>query len=372
MKVVITGGAGFIGSKLAHVLLQRGHDVTLLDNLSPQIHGDIPDVNLPDGASFIRADMRDLDACTDVIGDADAIYHLAAETGTGQSMYEIEKYVSVNEMGTANLLQALSNSAAKPRKLILASSRSVYGEGAYRHSVTGEVVQPQPRSAKELLEQKWELRAKEDGAPLEAFATPENLPFLPGSVYAATKAAQELLLYTAAPGLSATANIFRFQNVYGEGQSLRNPYTGIISIFYNRARQDMDIPLYEDGLPSRDFVHVDDITRPLADALEADLPNGTTLNLGAGKPTTIQALAEKLCAASGFSVPINVTGQYRVGDIRHCWADLTRAHAMLGFVPEVSLEQGLGRFTAWASTQPAYQDASAQALLELKKKGLST
>lgn len=372
MKTIITGGAGFIGSRLASVLLERGHEVVILDNLSRQIHGELPHVTLPDGATFLRLDIRDIDAQANAVCAADAIFHLAAETGTGQSMYNIERYVEVNELGTAKLLQVLSDCRRKPRKLILGSSRSVYGEGAYVDEATGALVQPRPRDPDQLASGKWEPRSKREGSGIRAVATPESFPFSADSVYAATKAAQELMMIAAAPALKAVTNVFRFQNVFGEGQSLQNPYTGIISIFFNRARQGLGIPLYEDGLPARDFIHVDDVVRPLADVLEADLENGSIINLGAGVPTTIRDLADKLCAAAGFSVPIEVTGQYRVGDIRQCWADLGTAKELLGFSPTVSLEQGLERFTSWARQQPEYSDNSAQALSELKEKGLSS
>lgn len=372
IKTLITGGAGFIGSRLARILLERGHEVVILDNLSPQIHGEIPHVTMPDGVRFLRADVRDIGAQAEIISAADAIFHLAAETGTGQSMYQIEKYVHVNELGTAKLLQVLSNCKRKPRKLILASSRSVYGEGAYLDESTGALVRPRPRDIDQLVSGEWGPRSKNTGTTIRAVATPESFPFSADSVYAATKAAQELMMIAAAPGLGAVTNVFRFQNVFGEGQSLQNPYTGIISIFFNRARQGLDIPLYEDGLPARDFIHVDDVVRPLADALTAGLENGSTINLGSGVPTTIRELAEKLCATAGFSVPIEVSGQYRVGDIRQCWADLTLAKTLLGFTPSVSLEQGLERFTTWARQQPRYSDNSAKALSELKAKGLSS
>ena len=372
MKTVITGGAGFIGTKLAALLLERGHEVVILDNLSPQIHGEIPRVALPEGVSFLRADMRNIATQAEVICQADAIFHLAAETGTGQSMYQIAQYVDVNELGTAKLLQVLSGGARKSRKLILASSRSVYGEGAYVDDDTGEIVAPMSRSSRQLENGEWEPRSKVGGKRIRAVATPESWPFSADSVYAATKAAQELMMIAAAPGLSAVTNVFRFQNVYGEGQSLRNPYTGIISIFFNRARQGLNIPLYEDGLPARDFVHVEDVVRPLADCLDANLENGATINLGSGVPTPIRDLAEKLCAAGGFSVPIEVTGQFRVGDIRQCWADLSSARQLLGYGPRVSLKDGLKRFAKWARQEPEYQDNSAQALRELKEKGLSS
>ena len=371
MRTIITGGAGFIGRKLAALLLERGHEVVILDNLSPQIHGEMPHVTFPNGARFLRADMGNIGAQADAICAADAIFHLAAETGTGQSMYEIEKYVEVNELGTAKLLQVLSGCSRKPRKLILASSRSVYGEGAYLDEATGALVRPRPRDLDQLANGDWSPRSKRAGTTIRAVATPETFPFSADSVYAATKASQELMMIAAAPALEAVTNVFRFQNVFGEGQSLQNPYTGIISIFFNRARQGFSIPLYEDGKPARDFIHVDDVVRPLADALGANLENGSTINLGSGVPTTIRDLAEKLCTAAGLSVPIEVTGQYRFGDIRQCWADITEAKKLLGFVPEVSLTQGLLRFTTWAWQQPVYTDNSAKALLELKAKGLS-
>jgi len=337
--------------------------------LTPQIHGALPQLTLPEGLTLVRADVRDLDALRDAFELADAIYHLAAETGTGQSMYQISQYVSVNELGTAHMLEVLSRCTPRPRKIFLASSRSVYGEGAYRDP-DGNLAQPSPRSPEALAAHAWELTS-EDGAPLDPIATPETLPFYPGSVYAATKASQELLLLSASPSVKAATVIFRFQNVYGEGQSLQNPYTGIISIFFNRARQGFGIPLYEDGSPTRDFVHVDDVVSGLVTALEAKLPHGTVMNLGAGTPTKVSELAELLLRTAGLDVPIEVTGRYRVGDIRNNWADLSRARALLGYTPTVSLTDGIGRFVAWAHTQPPYEDRSAQAEGELRSKGLS-
>jgi dTDP-L-rhamnose 4-epimerase len=232
-------------------------------------------------------------------------------------------------------------------------------------------MQPPSRSAKQLAAHEWELQAT-DGHPLTPVATSEDLPFAPGSVYAATKAAQELLLRAGAPALGIKPVILRFQNVYGEGQSLQNPYTGIISIFFNRARQGLGIPLYEDGLESRDFIHIDDIVAGLVAALEADVPEGLAINLGAGQPTTVAELADALVAASGHKVPITVTGQYRVGDIRHCFADIRRAKEYLGVVPRVSLAAGLTRFCAWAESQPVFEDGSGKALAELRARNLAS
>ncbi len=369
MRVLITGGAGFIGCRLADKLLSLGHEVTAIDSLAPQIHGALPQVSLPFGLTLVRADIRNLGDQVSVFESADAIFHLAAETGTGQSMYQVSQYVSVNELGTASMLEVLSRCTLRPRRIFLASSRSVYGEGAYQDS-EGRLCQPDSRSPDALAAGDWELSAS-NGSSLVPIATPESLPFRPGSVYAATKAAQEMLLLSASQSVRAATAIFRFQNVYGEGQSLRNPYTGIMSIFFNRARQGIGIPLYEDGSPSRDFVHVDDIVMALATSLDADLPHGTVMNLGSGTPTSVLELAHLLVQASGLSVPIAVTGRYRVGDIRHNWADLDRAHALIGYKASVSLADGVRRFVDWAQGQPVYEDLSAQAEQELRGRGLS-
>lgn len=371
MHILITGGLGFIGSALGRELLARGHDVTAVDTLSPQIHGDLPGCVVPPGIRFIRGDIRDREVYAEALDNVDAVYHLAAETGTGQSMYQISRYVSCNELGTADLLEAIAAAKARPRKIFLASSRSVYGEGAYRQAGGGDdIISGRPRTKAMLDNQQWEPRGAE-GQELEAVATPESLRYSPGSVYAATKAAQELLLQSAAEGVNAKAAIFRFQNVYGEGQSLQNPYTGIISIFFNRARQGFDIPLFEDGKPTRDFIHVEDIVRPLADALDADLAHGEIMNLGSGIATSVSDLAEALLQASGFDVPIKVTGQFRLGDIRHNWADIGRARELLGFSPQVDLISGLGRFVEWAKSQPEFEDRSEKANAELRAKGLT-
>lgn len=369
MRCAITGGMGFIGSVLARRLLAAGHQVVLIDSLTEQIHGPDPDVVVPEGAAFIHGDVRDLADNPDWIDGCEAVYHLAAETGTAQSMYRIRHYVDVNEGGTAALLEAIGQCAQRPKVVVLASSRSVYGEGAYR-SHDGSIVQPEPRSREQLDSAQWDPR-DEFGRPLEPIATPETLGFAPGSVYAATKASQELLLASAAEALGFRSVVLRFQNVYGEGQSLQNPYTGIISIFFNRARQGMMLPIYEDGLETRDFVHVKDIARALEAALAENVPSGVVCNIGAGKATTVQDLARGLCDAAGFSVPIETTGQFRVGDIRHNWAAMENAARYLDFVPTISLEDGLKRFCQWAESQPVFADGLDKATAELKKKGLA-
>jgi dTDP-L-rhamnose 4-epimerase len=372
MRIVITGGLGFIGTALARHLVEDDHSVLLVDNLSAQVHGALPVVDTPRGARVQRADMRGLAQHHEMFEGCDVVYHLAAETGTAQSMYRIEDYVQVNCGGTAALLQAIAKCTRRPRQVVLGSSRSVYGEGAYVSPAQPHLVlQPAPRTKEQMQAGQWEPIGT-NATPLQCVATPESLPFAPGSVYAATKAAQELLLTSAATALSLRATIFRFHNVYGEGQSLQNPYTGIISIFFNRARQGLDIPIYEDGFESRDFVHVSDVVATLQAALHADVPSGMPINLGAGQPTTVAALAEALLRVSGFTVPTRVTGQFRVGDIRHCFADITRARELLGYSPKVSLDEGLARFCAWAARQPIHEDRLVEVADELRRQGLGS
>lgn len=371
MKILITGGAGFIGRALAARLVASGHHVVALDTLTPQIHGEIPSIALADGVEFVREDVRNLGARPELLEGIDAVYHLAAETGTGQSMYRIAHYVDVNEMGTAALLEAIARCERRPRKLVLASSRAIYGEGAYVDPCEPDrIIHPDPRTPEQLARGEWDYRTS-DGEALRAVATPETLSAKPGSVYAATKMSQELLIASACAGLGVGTTTLRFQNVYGEGQSLQNPYTGIISIFFNRARQGLGINIYEDGAESRDFVHVDDVVSALERALDADSENGAVYNVGTGVPTSVTTLAETLLEVSGFSVPVEVTGQYRVGDIRHCFADMRTIERDLGFRPEIGLREGLGRFAAWAHDQAAYRDRSDEAAEELRQRGLA-
>lgn len=370
MKVLVTGGAGFIGTKLAHRLIIEGHDVLLIDSLSPQIHGDVPDYHPPAGATFKRVDVRILADRLDLLEGTDVVYHLAAETGTAQSMYQIADYVSVNGMGTAALLEALARLQKRPSRVILASSRSIYGEGAYElPSRPGELVHPRGRTREQMEAGHWDF--SENGEILRPVATPEHFAAKPSSVYAATKMAQELLLTASCESLGITPVLLRFQNVYGEGQSLRNPYTGVISIFFNRARQGLEINVYEDGNESRDFVHVEDIVSALTLAMHADVMPGACYNVGSGMPTSLLDLANTLVSLSGTTAPIRISGDYRLGDIRHCFADMSTISRDLGFQPVVDLNTGLQRFVNWAKSQPEYQDLSDKAAAELRERGLA-
>jgi dTDP-L-rhamnose 4-epimerase len=373
-RVLISGGLGFIGLEVAQLLVQQGYSVLLFDNLSPQIHGAIPDlagIRLLRGAKVevFRGDVAkpgDWAAALEKVG---AVVHLAAETGTAQSMYEISRYTETNAGGTARLLDHLANHRHEVAKVILASSRSVYGEGAYRCPRCG-LVYPAARSEERLRSQQWQPACPTCGGAIDAAATPETAMTAPASIYAATKLAQEDLVRVASKALGIPAVIYRFQNVYGEGQSLKNPYTGILSIFSNQLRMGKTIHLYEDGQESRDFVHVSDVARAVALGLTSDGADGATLNVGSGQPTSVEQVALLLGERFGAKAPPLVTGEYRLGDIRHGYADLAAIRACLQFRPEVPLDQGLTRFVEWVKTQPLEPDRLGKAAGELVARGL--
>ena len=375
-RILITGGLGFIGMHLVQVLQERKQRILLFDNLSPQIHGAVPDLSWRSllrsaGVEVLRGDVRRAADWEKVLIDVDVkcVVHLAAETGTAQSMYEISRYTDTNVGGTAALLNYLANHKHKVSKIILASSRSVYGEGAYRCRPCG-VVYPPMRADLRLRSAGWEPQCPACGGEIQAIATPECAQTAPASIYAATKLAQEDLLRIASKALGIPAVIFRFQNVYGEGQSLKNPYTGILSIFSNQLRMGKTVHLYEDGQESRDFVHVSDIARALVLGLTSDGADGATLNVGSGHPTSVEQVALLLQERLGGKTRPIISGQYRLGDIRHGYADLTAIRACLQYAPEVSLDEGLTRFAEWVKAQPAEPDRLDKATGELVARGL--
>jgi dTDP-L-rhamnose 4-epimerase len=371
MKVLVTGGAGFIGSWLVQSLLGDGHDVVVVDNLSPQIHGALPAVQLEwlshPRVHFARGDVRDAALMDRLLEGVEAVVHLAAETGTGQSMYQIAHYYDVNMQATAALFEAIAVRHRHVRRVVLASSRSVYGEGAY--DMDGGLHVPAPRTSSQLAAGRWEP-AGPQGQALRLIATPETAPPMPASVYAATKLANEQLGRVFADAYGTSVVALRFQNVYGERQSLRNPYTGILSIFSNRMRQNLPINIFEDGHESRDFVHVSDVVVAVGRALAAPLPGFGIVNVGSGVPTSVLKVAQTLRALLDSASELQVTGDYRAGDIRHCYADLTCARSLLDFSPAIDLEDGLRRFVAWVLTQPVLADRSEQAQRELNELGL--
>jgi dTDP-L-rhamnose 4-epimerase len=372
INVLITGGAGFIGSWLSEALIRAGHKVTVVDNLSPQIHGQLPigDQDWQQTISktnFVRGDVRDQKLMDKLLSEVEAVVHLAAETGTGQSMYQIAHYYDVNQQATASLFEAIATRHKHITRVVLASSRSIYGEGAYR--LEEKVVVPAPRNISRMQSGKFEPVGPK-GESLELIATPEDVTPRPASVYAATKLANEDLgrIFAETYGVNVVA--LRFQNVYGERQSLCNPYTGILSIFSNRMRQNLPINIYEDGKESRDFVHVSDIVGAVCLTLESLLTGYQAINVGSGLPTTVMQIAETLKALLNSSSVLSVSGDFRAGDIRHCYADLTKAEELIGFKPEVSLVDGLNRFVAWVDGQQVLEDKSQSASNELLHYGL--
>jgi dTDP-L-rhamnose 4-epimerase len=371
--ILITGGAGFIGVHLTRLALAAGHRVTILDNLSPQVHDPQTGFEPPTGASFFRGDMtvrNDLEQC---LRGVDTIVHLAAETGTGQSMYEIERYYRVNVQGTALLFDILANCSHGVDNVILASSRSVYGEGAYlcRHcSPEGVRRFPQARSPQQLANREWTPSCPACASPLEPVATREDDPVSPASIYAATKLAQEDLVRIGSTSLGIAHTILRFQNVFGEGQSLRNPYTGILSIFSTRIRLNLPLPIFEDGEETRDFVHVEDVAAAVLRRIEAPSSDGVTLNVGRGEAASIMAVARMLSRIMGSEIEPHVTGEYRVGDIRHNFADISKLEEVTGLRPRILLEEGLKRFCGWVATRPIPPDLLDKANEELKARKL--
>jgi dTDP-L-rhamnose 4-epimerase len=372
-KLLITGGAGFIGTHLTRLALAQGHSVRLLDNLSPQIHGEDALFEPPAGAEFQHGDVTNRADMERALQGMDTIIHLAAETGTGQSMYEVERYYRVNVHGTALLFDILANQANVVRNVVLASSRSVYGEGAYlcyACDSAGARRFPSSRSPEQLEARQWASLCPDCGAEMEPTATREDDRLSPASIYAATKLAQEDLVRVGCGALGIGHAILRFQNVFGEGQSLKNPYTGILSIFSTRIRLGQSLPIFEDGRETRDFVHVEDVAAAVLRCIERPASGGVTLNVGLGEPVSIMAVAQLLRTIMDSEIEPHVSGQFRVGDIRHNFADVSRLERETGFRPAISLDEGMKRFCAWVATQPIPPDLLEHANAELRARKL--
>lgn len=373
-NILITGGAGFIGSNLALKLIQKGYNVTVLDNLSPQIHGENPAETSPlylsikDKVKFIQGSVTSKVDWEKALVGQDAIVHYAAETGTGQSMYEVQKYVDVNINGTAIMLDLLVNTKHTIKKIIVASSRSIYGEGKYLSKELG-VVYPTQRIANDMDKGYFEVTYPNSSA-LELVGTDEESKIHPSSVYGITKQNQEQMVMTVCPTIGIAGVAFRYQNVYGPGQSLKNPYTGILSIFSTQIKNGNGINIFEDGKESRDFVFIDDVVEATILGLEKEEANNQVFNVGTGIPTNVITVANELVKNYGVSVPISISGNYRLGDIRHNYADLTKINKLLGFVPKVTFESGLKKFTDWVNTQAVQADNYQKSIDEMKEKGL--
>lgn len=373
-NVLITGGAGFIGSNLALKLIEKGYQVTVLDNLSPQIHGYNPTETSPlylsikDKVKFIHGTVTSKSDWEEALKGQDAIVHYAAETGTGQSMYEVEKYVDVNINGTALMLNLLVNGSYNVKKVVVASSRSIYGEGKYISKELGAVY-PTQRESIYMDQGDFEVKYPNSSA-LTLVGTDEESKIHPSSVYGITKQNQEQMVLTVCPTVGIAGVAFRYQNVYGPGQSLKNPYTGILSIFSTQIKNGNNINIFEDGLESRDFVYIDDVVDATILGLEKEEANNQVFNVGTGVATNVLTVANELVKNYGIDVSINVSGNYRLGDIRHNYADLTKINRLLGFSPKVSFEAGLKSFAEWVNTQEVQEDKYQKSIDEMKAKGL--
>ncbi|MBV9848325.1 MAG: NAD-dependent epimerase/dehydratase family protein [Armatimonadetes bacterium] len=367
--VLITGGAGFIGAHLARELLGRGYRVRALDNLSPQVHGEgtpRPPYLSPD-VELLVGDVRDPDAVKSALRGIDAVYHLAATVGVGQSMYEIARYTDVNNLGTATLLEALIERPVE--RLVVASSMSIYGEGMYR-AADGSAVPGQERPLDQLKAGDWEVRG-EDGRPLTPIPTPETKTPTLASVYALSKYDQERLCLIIGRAYHIPVVALRFFNVFGTCQALSNPYTGVLAIFASRFLNGRPPLIFEDGRQQRDFVHVTDVARACRLALEAPEAAGQVFNVGSGQAYTIQEIARRLARTLGMEhVTPEITGKYRAGDIRHCFADISQARRVLGYEPRVPLDEGLAEICGWLEGQTA-ADRVAEAGAELARRGLT-
>ncbi|MDX5346667.1 MAG: NAD-dependent epimerase/dehydratase family protein [Hymenobacteraceae bacterium] len=368
-KVLITGGAGFIGSHLADELLNFGYEVRALDNLSEQVHGkncERPEYLNP-AVELQIGDVRDKEAVKKALDGVDMVVHFAAMVGVGQSMYQICDYTSVNNLGTAVLLEALIEKPVE--KLLVASSMSIYGEGLYQNS-QGEKVTVPERQLEQLKTANWELH-DENGNELKPVPTPESKTPTLSSVYALSKYDQERLCLMTGRAYNIPTVAMRFFNVYGTRQALSNPYTGVLAIFASRFLNDNPPMIFEDGYQQRDFVHVKDVALACRLALEKPEADGKVFNVGSGNNYTIREIAERLAQVMGKeNLAPQITGKYRVGDIRHCYADISLAKEVLGFYPQVDFNSGLQELAAWLETQIAYDNVN-EASAELAARGLT-
>ena len=369
-QILITGGAGFIGTNLILKLLHMDYHITILDNLEPQVHGQKAKLNpaLKPYVSFIKGDINDYYVCKQALQNQNVIIHLAADTATGQSMYEITKCTKSNINGTANLLQCISNQRIQLEKFIFASSRAVYGEGKYICPKCG-IVYPKGRYIKDLKQHKYEPYCPICHGYIEKRPSDEDSILAPQSIYGITKLTQEQYIRTICGSLGIPYVILRFQNVYGEGQSLINPYTGILSIFSSRILAGKPIFIFEDGLESRDFIHIQDVVSVILNVLQQDVTE-PILNVGTGHSTSLIELVKLLYHFYDMPVNYKINYKYRLGDIRHNYADTNLIYKVLGFTPSVFMEEGILRFTAWAKNMNIFDNYYEKALNIMKGKGV--
>lgn len=375
MRVLVTGGAGFIGSHVVDRLVLGGHEVVVLDNLDPQVHGEV--VGLPVSLErqvlagrieFVRGDVRDAGAVEQVLHGVDAIAHLAAAVGVGQSMYQPHYYTSVNVDGQGVLMEAMAREPGRFRRFVVASSMSIYGEGAYRCAICGEVA-PDPRGEERLSRAEWDPACAGCGAALAPVLTGEEKPLQYTSIYAISKKTQEELALCFSRAYRIPTLALRFFNVYGSRQALSNPYTGVAAIFLGRLKNGKPPKIFEDGRQSRDFIHVHDVADAVVRSLEADGAVSGAYNICTGRPVTIAQVAATLAERLGVQIAPEVVGRYRTGDIRHCVGDPARARAALDFEARTTFAEGLDELIAWSAEQAALDRVEAS-MAELEKKGL--
>ena len=373
-NILISGGAGFIGSNLALKLVSLGYNVRVLDNLSPQIHTNSKEnsklyQSIKGKVTFINGDVRNRKDWQKAIANSTVIVHLAAETGTGQSMYQIEKYVQVNCGGTAIMLDILANEKHTIKKVVVASSRAIYGEGKYHCESHGEMY-PSEREDTQMSNGQFEPLCSICKRPLSMLATDEDSKIHPSSIYGVTKSDQEQMILLTCKSLGISAIALRYQNVFGPGQSLSNPYTGILSIFSTRILNNNTINIFEDGKESRDFVFIDDVVNATVLAIQDNKLKSCSLNVGSGVSTTVQMVADSLKKLYKSDVDIKISGNYRLGDIRHNKADISKIKKLLVFSPKVSFEDGLKQFVDWVKKQEVNSDKYEKSISEMKDKGL--
>ena len=373
INILITGGAGFIGSSLINALDSNVYNITVIDNLSKQIHGTNPEIDsdlylsIKNNVNLLQTCITNKNEIINLITKQDIIVHLAAETGTGQSMYLIDKYVNININGTAIILDILANHKNNVQKFIVASSRAIYGEGKYTND-DNEIIYPESRKEDDMLNGIYEILYKSNF--LKPLPTDENSMIHPSSVYGITKQTQEQLVMTICSNIGIIPISLRFQNVYGPGQSLKNPYTGILSIFSTQILNGNPISIFEDGKESRDFIFINDIVDSIILSIESKITTGEIYNVGTGIPTTVLNVAQTLIEEYKINIPINITGNFRIGDIRHNYADISKIKSQLNFEPKYSFKQGIKIFTNWVSKQKINNDNFTISINEMKNKGI--